>query len=92
MAVHSGKILSVLAEDTADGAKLVQWTDKGKANQQFRLGGGFFVTTAPEGVCVQVGQPPCNKQSSAGLCRRGCSRPTPGRPSRKCGQDLVVGQ
>ncbi|MFD9537884.1 hypothetical protein [Streptomyces sp. NPDC060010] len=30
-------VMSVISEDTADGARLVQWTDKDKPNQHFRL-------------------------------------------------------
>ncbi|NED80453.1 RICIN domain-containing protein [Streptomyces sp. SID11233] len=38
LAVHRGKVLSVIASETEDGGKLVQWTDKDKPNQQFCLG------------------------------------------------------
>ncbi|MET9678516.1 RICIN domain-containing protein [Streptomyces sp. NPDC006482] len=34
----SERVLSVVGEGTEDGAKLVQWTDKDKPNQHFRLG------------------------------------------------------
>ncbi|MFE7815013.1 RICIN domain-containing protein [Streptomyces sp. NPDC057433] len=35
--MHSGKVLSVIASETEDGAEAVQWTAKDKPNQQFRL-------------------------------------------------------
>ncbi|MBB5936521.1 RICIN domain-containing protein [Streptomyces zagrosensis] len=35
---HSNKLASVTASGTQDGAEVVQWTDKDKPNQQFRLG------------------------------------------------------
>ncbi|MCX5009476.1 RICIN domain-containing protein [Streptomyces sp. NBC_00555] len=38
VARHSDKLVSVTAAGTQDGAEVVQWTDKGKPNQQFRLG------------------------------------------------------
>ncbi|MFJ6752803.1 RICIN domain-containing protein [Streptomyces sp. NPDC091266] len=38
VARHSNKLVSFSGEDASDGAKLLQWTDKGQKNQQFRLG------------------------------------------------------
>ncbi|MBQ1116423.1 RICIN domain-containing protein [Streptomyces anulatus] len=35
--MHSGKVLSVIASETEDGSEAVQWTAKGKTNQQLRL-------------------------------------------------------
>ncbi|MER8225888.1 RICIN domain-containing protein [Streptomyces sp. NPDC094143] len=36
--MHSGKAMSVDGDDTADGAKVVQWEyEAGKAHQQWRL-------------------------------------------------------
>jgi len=42
---HSGKALDVLGFSTADGGDVVQWTDLGGANQQWRFvssGGGWY--------------------------------------------------
>ncbi|AGK81837.1 RICIN domain-containing protein [Streptomyces microflavus] len=38
VARHSGKAVSVTASGMDDGAEVVQWTDKNKTNQHFRLG------------------------------------------------------
>ncbi|MEV7297741.1 RICIN domain-containing protein [Streptomyces microflavus] len=38
VARHSGKAVSVTASGMDDGAEVVQWTDKDKTNQHFRLG------------------------------------------------------
>ena len=38
VARHSNKAVSVTASGTEDGAEVVQWTDKGKPDQHFRLG------------------------------------------------------
>jgi pectate lyase len=43
--VHSGKALETYAWSTADGGDVVQWTDLGGANQQWRFvdaGGGWY--------------------------------------------------
>ncbi|MGW4233137.1 RICIN domain-containing protein [Streptomyces sp. NPDC004980] len=38
VARHSDKAVSVTASGTEDGTEVVQWTDKNKTNQHFRLG------------------------------------------------------
>ena len=55
---HSGKLLDVYDNATADGADVVQWTANGQANQRWRFqdaGAGYYtVISASSGKCLDV--------------------------------------
>jgi hypothetical protein len=62
-ASHSGLLLDVSGGATADGSKVIQWSDTGGSNQRWRLtrgtGNVYTITGVASGKCLEVpGQSP----------------------------------
>lgn len=57
-ASHSGLLLDVSGGATADGSKIIQWSDNGGANQRWRLapvsGNVYTITGVGSGKCLEV--------------------------------------
>lgn len=56
--VKSGKVLDVKGGSTADGANIIQWTQHGRENQQFKIeqisNGAFIITNVKSGKALDV--------------------------------------
>jgi hypothetical protein len=57
-ASHSGLLLDVSGSATADGSKIIQWSDTGGSNQRWRLarltGNVYTIAGAGSGKCLEV--------------------------------------